>query len=117
MHKVLMHSWVNHSETFMLHYNFPPYSVGEVGKWVHLNVVKLVMVVWLNAVYKLYYRQWNNFLMSCVSCLKLLNPMVQVLWPASVAASLAMMDAGVPIKAPVAGIAMGLIKEADAYQC
>ena len=28
---------------FMLHYNFPPYSVGEVGKWAVLNVVKLVM--------------------------------------------------------------------------
>ena len=53
--------------------------------------------------------------MYYVLFLKLQNQMVQVLWQRVCGTSLALMDAGVPIKAPVAGIAMGLIKEGDKF--
>jgi polyribonucleotide nucleotidyltransferase len=98
-------------EPFMLHYNFPPYSVGEVGRVGspkrrevgHGRLAKRAVIAVLPdmAVYPYVLRVVSEITESNGS-----SSMASVC-----GASLSLMDAGVPIKAPVAGVAMGLIKE------
>ncbi|MFA6058561.1 MAG: polyribonucleotide nucleotidyltransferase [Taibaiella sp.] len=104
------------SETFIFHYNFPPYSVGECGQVGapkrreigHGRLAKRGVQAVLPTM------EQFPYVMRVVSEITESNGSSSM---ASVcAASLAMMDAGIPIKAPVAGIAMGLIKEPHAYQ-
>jgi len=102
-------------EPFMLHYNFPPYSVGEVGmvgspkrrEIGHGRLAKRsIQAVIPNA-------ESFPYVLRVVSEITESNGSSSM---ASVCGtSLALMDAGVPIKAPVAGIAMGLIKEDDHF--
>ncbi len=102
-------------EPFMLHYNFPPYCVGETGmvgspkrrEIGHGRLAKRgVMAVMPNmAEYPYVIRVVSEITESNGS-----SSMASVC-----GTSLALMDAGVPIKAPVAGIAMGLIKEGDRH--
>ena len=103
-------------EPFMLHYNFPPFSVGETGMMTgpkrreigHGNLarrgIKAVMPDMATFPYVI--RVVSEVLESNGS-----SSMATVC-----GASLALMDAGVPIKAPVAGVAMGLVKEGDRFQ-
>lgn len=100
---------------FMLHYNFPPFCVGEVGfmsgpkrrEIGHGKLAKRAM----NAVVPT--MDEFPYVLRVVSDITESNGSSSM---ASVCGtSLAMMDAGVPIKAPVAGIAMGLIKEGNRY--
>lgn len=102
-------------DQFMLHYNFPPYSVGEVGQMGspkrreigHGRLAKrgiqavmpnrLEFPYTIRVVSEITESNGSSSMASVCGC------------------SLALMDAGVPIKAPVAGIAMGLIKEGDKY--
>jgi len=102
-------------DCFMLHYNFPPYSVGEVGmvgspkrrEIGHGRLAKRSIVAVLPD------EDDFPYVMRVVSEITESNGSSSM---ASVCgASLALMDAGVPIKAPVAGIAMGLIKEGEQY--
>ncbi|MFT4629336.1 MAG: polyribonucleotide nucleotidyltransferase [Dinoroseobacter sp.] len=103
------------SDRFMLHYNFPPYSVGETGRVGspkrreigHGRLARRgVAAVLPNA-------QEFPYVIRVVSEITESNGSSSM---ASVCGtSLALMDAGVPIKAPVAGIAMGLIKEGDKF--
>ncbi len=98
-------------EPFMLHYNFPPYSVGEVGRVGspkrreigHGRLAKRALIAVLPdmATYPYILRVVSEITESNGS-----SSMASVC-----GASLSLMDAGVPIKAPVAGVAMGLIKE------
>ncbi|MEO0972578.1 MAG: polyribonucleotide nucleotidyltransferase, partial [Pseudomonadota bacterium] len=103
-------------EPFMLHYNFPPFSVGETGfmsgpKRREIGHGKLARRG-IQAV--LPEMEGFPYVIRVVSEITESNGSSSM---ASVCgASLALMDAGVPIKAPVAGIAMGLIKEGDRYQ-
>lgn len=102
-------------ESFMLHYNFPPYCVGEVGQIGspkrreigHGNLAKRA----LSAVVP----KLNNF----PYVLRVVSEITESNGSSSMATvcgtTLALMDAGVPIKAPVAGVAMGLVKEGDRY--
>ena len=100
---------------FMLHYNFPPFSVGEVGflrgpgrrEIGHGNLAEraLVSVVPGEDGFPYTVRVVSDILESNGS-----SSMATVC-----GGCLALMDAGVPIKAPVAGIAMGLVKEGDTY--
>ncbi|AEI74944.1 polyribonucleotide nucleotidyltransferase [Candidatus Moranella endobia PCIT] len=102
-------------ERFLLHYNFPPYCVGEIGvvgapkrrEIGHGRLAKRgVMAVMPNA-------SEFPYTVRVVSEITESNGSSSM---ASVCgASLALMDAGVPIKAAVAGIAMGLIKEKDNF--
>lgn len=102
-------------DRFMLHYNFPPYCVGETGfvgspKRREIGHGKLakrgIQAVMPSA-------EEFPYVVRVVSEITESNGSSSM---ASVCGtSLALMDAGVPIKAPVAGIAMGLIKEPDAY--
>ncbi|HEX4378146.1 MAG TPA: polyribonucleotide nucleotidyltransferase [Steroidobacteraceae bacterium] len=103
-------------EPFMMHYNFPPFSVGETGMMGspkrreigHGNLarrgVKAVMPDMETFPYVI--RVVSEILESNGS-----SSMASVC-----GASLAMMDAGVPIKAPVAGVAMGLVLEGSRFQ-
>jgi polyribonucleotide nucleotidyltransferase len=103
-------------DTFMLHYNFPPFSVGETGMMGspkrreigHGNLakrgVKAVMPDLAQFPYVI--RVVSEILESNGS-----SSMASVC-----GTSLALMDAGVPVKAPVAGVAMGLVKEGARFQ-
>ncbi|OKL44461.1 polyribonucleotide nucleotidyltransferase [Pseudovibrio exalbescens] len=102
-------------ENFLLHYNFPPYSVGETGRigspgrreighgklaWRSINPMRPAH---------------HDFPYT----LRVVSEITESNGSSSMATvcgtSLALMDAGVPLKAPVAGIAMGLIKEGDRF--
>ncbi|OFW80978.1 MAG: polyribonucleotide nucleotidyltransferase [Alphaproteobacteria bacterium RIFCSPLOWO2_01_FULL_40_26] len=102
-------------EGFMLHYNFPPYSVGEVGQLraPGRREIGHGKLAWraLNPVMP----SGENFSYS----IRVVSEITESNGSSSMATvcgtSLALMDAGVPIKAPVSGIAMGLIKEGSNY--
>ena len=102
-------------ETFMLHYNFPPYSVGEAGRTGspgrreigHGKLAKRGVQAIMPSSDEFPY------------VIRVVSEITESNGSSSMASvcgtSLALMDAGVPIKAPVAGIAMGLIKEDDKF--
>ena len=102
-------------EPFMLHYNFPPYSVGETGfmtgpKRREIGHGKLAKRAVETVVPSL---EEFPYVVRIVSEITESNGSSSM---ASVCgSSLSMMDAGVPIKAPVAGIAMGLIKDDNKF--
>jgi polyribonucleotide nucleotidyltransferase len=103
-------------EPFMLHYNFPPFSVGETGMMGspkrreigHGNLAKRGVKAVMPGVDKFPY------------VIRVVSEILESNGSSSMASvcgtSLALMDAGVPIKAPVAGVAMGLVKEGDRFQ-
>jgi polyribonucleotide nucleotidyltransferase len=104
-----------YKETFMLHYNFPPYSVGEVGRMGSPGRREIGHG-------KLAWRAIHPVLPDRESfpyTIRLVSEITESNGSSSMATvcgcSLAMMDAGIPIRRPVAGIAMGLIKEAERF--
>jgi len=104
-----------YKETFLLHYNFPPYSVGEVGRtgFTSRREIGHGKLAWRAMRAVLPVRDEFPYTIRIVSEITESNGSSSM---ASVCgASLAMMDAGVPLSRPVAGIAMGLIKEDDRY--
>jgi len=100
---------------FMLHYNFPPYSVGEAGRFgfTGRREVGHGKLAW-RAVHPLMPSK-EDFPYT----IRVVSEITESNGSSSMAtvcgASLSMMDAGVPLKKPVAGIAMGLIKEGDKF--
>ena len=101
-------------ERFMLHYNFPPFSVGETGR---IGTGRREI-----GHGKLAWRAINSSLPlkeSFPYTFRIVSEITESNGSSSMATvcgtSLALMDAGVPIKEPVAGIAMGLIKEGDDF--
>ena len=104
-----------YEDKFMLHYNFPPYSVGETGfvgspkrrEIGHGKLAKRSIVPVLPSPEEFPY------------VIRIVSEITESNGSSSMASvcgsSLSLMDAGVPIKAPVAGIAMGLIKEGDEF--
>ena len=101
-------------ERFMLHYNFPPFSVGETGR---IGTGRREI-----GHGKLAWRAINSSLPSKESfpyTFRIVSEITESNGSSSMATvcgtSLALMDAGVPIKEPVAGIAMGLIKEGNDF--
>ena len=104
-----------YKENFMLHYNFPPYSVGETGRVGFTGRREIGHG-------KLAWRAIKPMLPTAEDfpyTLRLVSEITESNGSSSMAtvcgASLAMMDAGVPLQKPVAGIAMGLIKEGDRF--
>ncbi len=103
-------------EPFMLHYNFPPFSVGETGmvgspkrrEIGHGNLAKRGVKAVMPGVDKFPY------------VIRVVSEIFESNGSSSMASvcgtSLALMDAGVPIKAPVAGVAMGLVKEGARFK-
>ena len=104
-----------YKSTFMLHYNFPPYSVGETGRMGSPGRREIGhgKLAW-RAVHPLL-PVHHEFPYT----LRVVSEVTESNGSSSMATvcgtSLALMDAGVPLKAPVAGIAMGLIKEGDKF--
>lgn len=102
-------------DTFMLHYNFPPYSVGETGmvgspkrrEIGHGNLAKRSITPVLPTAKEFSY------------VLRVVSEITESNGSSSMATvcgtSLALMDAGVPIKSHVAGVAMGLVKEGEKF--
>ena len=103
-----------HRSSFMLHYNFPPFSVGECGR---IGTGRREI-----GHGKLAWRAINSSLPKKENfpyTLRVVSEITESNGSSSMATvcgtSLSLMDAGVPIKEPVAGIAMGLIKEGDNF--
>lgn len=102
-------------DSFMLHYNFPPYCVGETGfvgspkrrEIGHGRLAKRGMMAVLPS------QEDFSYVLRVVAEVTESNGSSSM--ASTCGTSLALMDAGVPIKAPVAGIAMGLIKEGDEF--
>jgi polyribonucleotide nucleotidyltransferase len=104
-----------YKERFMLHYNFPPYSVGETGRMGSPGRREIGHG-------KLAWRAIRPMLPAAEQfpyTLRVVSEITESNGSSSMATvcgtSLALMDAGVPLAAPVAGIAMGLIKEGDRF--
>jgi polyribonucleotide nucleotidyltransferase len=103
-------------EPFMLHYNFPPFSVGETGM---MGSPKRREIGHGNLA-----RRGISAVMPDMTTfpyvLRVVSEILESNGSSSMASvcgtSLALMDAGVPIKAAVAGVAMGLVKEGDRFQ-
>lgn len=105
----------SYKDNFILHYNFPPFSVGEVGRLGtpgrreigHGQLARRGVTAVLPTLDEFPYT------------IRVVSEITESNGSSSMASvcgsSLAMMDAGVPITAPVSGIAMGLIKEGDSF--
>ncbi|MEM7026421.1 MAG: polyribonucleotide nucleotidyltransferase, partial [Pseudomonadota bacterium] len=104
-----------YKESFLLHYNFPPYSVGETGRvgFTGRREVGHGKLAWRALHPMLPEREAFPYTMRVVSEITESNGSSSMATVCG--ASLAMMDAGIPLGRPVAGIAMGLIKEGDDY--
>jgi len=104
-----------YKENFMLHYNFPPFSVGETGRigTPGRREIGHGKLAW-RALHPMMPTQ-DAFPYT----VRIVSEITESNGSSSMAtvcgASLAMMDAGIPLKSSVAGIAMGLIKEDDGY--
>jgi polyribonucleotide nucleotidyltransferase len=105
----------NTKERFLLHYNFPSYSVGEVGRMASPGRREIGHG-------KLAWRALRPLLPSAAEfpyTLRVVSEITESNGSSSMATvcggSLSLMDAGVPLKAPVAGIAMGLILEGERF--
>ncbi len=104
-----------YKEHFLFHYNFPPYSVGEAGRMMgpkrreigHGRLAKRGVLAVMPTMEAFPYT------------IRVVSEITESNGSSSMASvcgsSLALMDAGVPIKAPVAGIAMGLVKEGSDF--
>ncbi|MBY6034035.1 polyribonucleotide nucleotidyltransferase [Marinobacter daepoensis] len=102
-------------DPFLFHYNFPPYSVGEAGRMGspgrreigHGRLAKRGVAAVMPTIEEFPY------------AIRAVSEITESNGSSSMASvcgsSLALMDAGVPLKAPVAGIAMGLVKEGDKF--
>jgi polyribonucleotide nucleotidyltransferase len=100
-----------YKETFLLHYNFPPYSVGETGRtgFTSRREIGHGKLAWRAVKAVLPKHEDFPYTLRAVSEITESNGSSSMATVCGT--SLAFMDAGVPLKAPVAGIAMGLIKE------
>ncbi|AYA92258.1 MULTISPECIES: polyribonucleotide nucleotidyltransferase [Stenotrophomonas] len=104
-----------YKENFLFHYNFPPFSVGECGRMMgpkrreigHGRLAKRGVLAVMPSLEAFPYT------------IRVVSEITESNGSSSMASvcgsSLALMDAGVPVKAPVAGIAMGLVKEGDRF--
>jgi len=104
-----------HKQAFMLHYNFPPYSVGETGRMGSPGRREIGHG-------KLAWRAVHPMLPANHDfpyTIRVVSEITESNGSSSMATvcgtSLALMDAGVPLASPIAGIAMGLIKEGDRF--
>ncbi len=104
-----------YKENFLLHYNFPPFSVGETGRvgFTGRREIGHGKLAWRALKAMLPSREDFPYTLRLVSEITESNGSSSMATVCG--ASLAMMDAGVPLKKPVAGIAMGLIKEGDRF--
>jgi len=105
----------SYKENFMLHYNFPPYSVGEVGRMgaTGRREIGHGKLAWRALKSVLPNKEDFDYTIRLVSDITESNGSSSMATVCG--SSLALMDAGVPIKNSVSGIAMGLIKDGDNF--
>jgi polyribonucleotide nucleotidyltransferase len=105
----------SYRDNFMLQYNFPPFSVGEVGRVGNPGRREVGHGKLARRGVEAVLPSYKEFPYT----LRVVSEITESNGSSSMASvcgsSLSMMDAGVPLKAPVAGIAMGLVKEGDAF--
>jgi len=103
------------SKRFMLHYNFPPFSVGEVGFMRGAGRREIGHGALAERAVAAVVPDDKNFPYT----MRIVSDIMESNGSSSMASvcggTLALMDAGVPISSPVAGVAMGLVKEGDSY--
>ena len=103
-----------HRSNFMLHYNFPPFSVGECGRiGTGRREIGHGKLAWRAIKSSLPKKENFPYTLRVVSEITESNGSSSMATVCGT--SLSLMDAGVPIKEPIAGIAMGLIKEGDDF--
>jgi len=104
-----------YTENFMLHYNFPPYSTGETGRMGSPGRREIGhgKLAWRAVRPLLPTKADFPYTLRCVSEITESNGSSSMATVCGT--SLSLMDAGVPLKRPVAGIAMGLIKEKEGF--
>lgn len=102
-------------ERFMLHYNFPPYSVGECGRMSGPGRREIGhgKLAWRALASMVPTKEAFPYVLRTVSEVTESNGSSSMATVCG--ASLSMMDAGVPLATPIAGIAMGLVKEGDKF--
>lgn len=98
---------------FMLHYNFPPYSVGETSMRLAPGRREIGHGALAERALEKVMPSFDDFPYTTRIVSEILESNGSSSMATVCGGSLAMMDAGIPLKAPVAGIAMGLIKEGD----
>lgn len=102
-------------EPFMLHYNFPPFSVGEVGRVGSPKRREIGHGRLAKRSIQAVMPEMSTFPYAIRVVSEILESNGSSSMASVCGTSLALMDAGVPLSAPVAGIAMGLIKDQDRY--
>ncbi|PQA88408.1 polyribonucleotide nucleotidyltransferase [Hyphococcus luteus] len=104
-----------YKEQFLLHYNFPPYSVGEVGRmgFTGRREIGHGKLAWRAMKAVIPPQEEFPYVIRLVSEITESNGSSSMATVCG--SSLALMDAGVPVKRPVAGIAMGLILEGEKF--
>jgi len=104
-----------YSKKFMLHYNFPPFSVGETGRLTGVGRREIGHGNLAERALKNVFPPEDQFPYT----VRVISDILESNGSSSMASvcsgSLALMDGGVPVRKPVAGIAMGLVKEDDKY--
>ena len=104
-----------YKKKFMLHYNFPPFSVGEVGRMTGVGRREVGHGNLAERALKIVFPQESEFPYTVRVISDILESNGSSSMATVCAGSLAMMDAGIPVKKAVSGIAMGLVKEGDKY--
>ncbi len=104
-----------YSKKFMLHYNFPPFSVGEVGRMTGVGRREIGHGNLAERALKMVTPAEDNFPYTMRVISDILESNGSSSMATVCAGSLALMDGGVPVKSSVAGIAMGLVKEGESF--
>ena len=102
-------------KSFYLHYNFPPFSVGETGRYGGLGRREVGHGNLAERALKFVVPSKENFPYTIRINSDILESNGSSSMATVCAGSLALMDAGVPVKKAISGIAMGLVKEADSF--
>ena len=101
----------DYTQPFMLHYNFPPFSVGEIKRFLGTSRREVGHGNLASRAIKAILPQWSEFPYTIRVVSDILESNGSSSMATVCAGSLALMDAGVPLTKPVAGIAMGLVVE------
>jgi polyribonucleotide nucleotidyltransferase len=102
-------------KAFYLHYNFPPFSVGETGRYGFIGRREIGHGNLAERALKFIVPQKENFPYTIRINSDILESNGSSSMATVCAGSLAMMDAGVPVKTAISGIAMGLVKEGESF--
>ncbi len=114
-HKIIDGIAEREEKTFMLHYNFPPYSVGETGRYMGAGRREIGHGMLGERALKQVMPTEDEFPYTVRIVSEILESNGSSSQATICAGSMSLMAAGVPIISPVAGIAMGLIKEEEDY--